>query len=549
MEVKRALVSVSDKTGIVEFAQALTRRGVTIISTGGTAALLAQNKIPVTPVSEVTGFPEILDGRVKTLHPKIHGGILARRGDPKHVSELAKNDIAPIDMVVINLYPFSQTIARSSVTVEEAIEQIDIGGPSMLRAAAKNFEHVAAVVDRMDYDLILKQLEETKGVNLATRLYLAEKVFAHTAAYDAAVADYMSHLVSPDGKTIKESTAPHALPARALLALEKVQDLRYGENPHQRAALYRSQISDFRLQIETDASSSQICNLQSAIYNPLGGLVAAEVFQGKELSFNNFLDLNAAWDLVWEFEDPVAVIIKHNNPCGVATGDTPADAYVKAYATDPVSAFGSVLGFNRTVDEALVTEITRSFVEAILAPDYTSGALELLKAKKNLRVLKCDPATSGQKAAFDIRSIGGGFLVQDKDVYFITKNQLRVVTRRKPSEDEVRSLLFAWRVAKHVKSNAIVYAFPDRTAGIGAGQMSRVDSVKLAAMKAQVSLQGSVVASDAFFPFRDGLDEAAKAGATAVIQPGGSIRDEEVIRAADEHGMAMVFTGIRHFRH
>lgn len=486
--------------------------------------MLRNSHVPVVAISEMTGSPEILGGRVKTLHPKVHGAILADRDNSTHMRDLQQNGILPIDLVVVNLYPFAETVARPDASPADAIEQIDIGGPAMLRAAAKNFQYVTVLVDYMDYDLVLRQLEKNGcGVDLPTRLYLAQKAFAHTAAYDATIVRYMSGLTGTNGKNLEERIIP-VFPQYYTVSLEKVQDLRYGENPHQRAAFYRDL-----------ASANQ-------------DLSYVEVYQGKELSFNNILDLDAAGQLVWEFQAPAAAIIKHTNPCGVAVGETPVEAYLKAYRCDPVSAFGSVLGFNRTVDEPLASEMARTFVEAVIAPDYTPEALELLKAKRNMRVLKYAPDPK-QKAELDFRRISGGFLIQEKDYHQLNPDYLQTVTRRKPTKEELHALLFAWSVVKYVKSNAIVYAFQDRTVGIGAGQMSRVDSVKLGAMKAQTALQGSVLASDAFFPFRDGVDEAAKFGVTAIIQPGGSIRDEEVIRAADEHDMAMVFTGARHFKH
>lgn len=523
--IKRALISVSDKTGLVDLATRLSQMGVQIISTGGTASALQNSGLVVVPISQVTGFPELLDGRVKTLHPHVHGALLARR-EPEHLKQLADHHIEPIDLVVVNLYPFRETVAKPDVHVDEAIEQIDIGGPSMIRSSAKNHAYVAVVVDPRDYPRILKDMEEHKGaISLPTRLYLAQKAFAHTAAYDAAIAEYMSGLVA-GGQVIEPAATRPAFAHSRILPLTKQRDLRYGENPHQRAALYQE------------------------IGNQRPGVVTAQVFQGKELSFNNILDLDAAWNLAWEFAEPAAVIIKHNNPCGTALGNTPVEAYVKAYETDPVSAFGSVLAFNRTVDESLAKEIVKTFVEAIIAPDYEAAALETFQAKKNLRVLRSPMDTAGRSMAeLDYRRVNGGFLVQDRDQYFLTARDLKTVTRRAPTERETAAMLFAWKVAKHVKSNAIVYAFHDRTAGIGAGQMSRVDAVRLGTMKAPGSLKGSVLASDAFFPFRDGIDEAAKAGISAVIQPGGSVRDAEVVAACEEHNIAMVFTGIRHFRH
>ncbi|MBI1745789.1 MAG: bifunctional phosphoribosylaminoimidazolecarboxamide formyltransferase/IMP cyclohydrolase [Acidobacteria bacterium] len=524
--IKRALISVSDKRGLLDLARPMASMGIQIISTGGTAAALQKGDVAVLPVDQVTGFPEMLDGRIKTLHPHVHGGILARR-ELDHMAQLAAHGIQPIDLVVVNLYPFRETVAKPNVSVDDAIEQIDIGGPAMIRSAAKNHTYVAVVVDPDDYPMILKELNEQAGeISPTLRLYLAQKAFAHTAAYDAAIADYMSRLRVKSDRSMEVGTEPSPFGNNRIIPLTKRQDLRYGENPHQRAALYA----------EIGGRSS--------------GVVFSDVFQGKELSFNNILDLDAAWNLVGEFADPAAVIIKHNNPCGAAVADTLREAYIKAHETDPVSAFGSVLAFNRTVDETLADEIVKTFVEALIAPDYAPAALEIFRTKKNLRVLQCrTDAAASSDMELDYRRVNGGFLIQDRDRYALSERDLNTVTRRTPAPAEVKALLFAWKVVKHVKSNAIVYAFSDRTAGIGAGQMSRVDSVRLGAQKAPRSLQGSVLASDAFFPFRDGIDEAAKAGITAVIQPGGSIRDQEVIAACDELDLAMVFTGIRHFRH
>jgi phosphoribosylaminoimidazolecarboxamide formyltransferase/IMP cyclohydrolase len=517
--IKQALISVSDKTGLTELARGLARFQVRILSTGGTARLLAQAGLPVTAVEEYTGFPEMLDGRVKTLHPKIHAGILARRDVGEHMKALAEAGIAPIDLVVVNLYPFSGTVTRPGCTLEEAIENIDIGGPSMVRGAAKNFHHVAVVTDPADYPAILAEMESSGGaLSLETRYRLARKAFSHTAAYDAAISNYLTatHL---DGTR-------DDFPGQLNLCVEKVQDLRYGENPHQRAAFYR----ELRV--------------------PEGALAGYRQVQGKELSYNNIADSDAAWECVKTFDEPACVIIKHANPCGVAVAATPTEAYARAFATDPTSAFGGIIAFNRTIDRATAEAVSQQFVEVVIAPAAEPDALEVLRAKSGVRVLLVPPG--GGHDALDVKRVGGGLLVQSPDVLNVTAAQLKTVTRRQPTEQQLKDLLFAWRVAKFVKSNAIVFAGNGRTLGVGAGQMSRVDSARIAAIKAQnagLSLVGSVVASDAFFPFRDGVDVVADAGASAIIQPGGSLRDEEVIAAADERGLAMVFTGVRHFRH
>ena len=512
--VRRALVSVSDKGGVVEFARGLAACGYSILSTGGTAALLAREGIAVTEVSAYTGFPEMLDGRVKTLHPRIHAGLLARREDPKHMAALAQAGIETIELLVVNLYPFQATVAREDCTLEEAVENIDIGGPAMLRAAAKNYGSVAAIVDPADYPHVLGELRMQGAVSAETRLALARKAFAHTAAYDGAVANYL--------------TAPRGAEYPAVLTLQfhKLQDLRYGENPHQSAAFYR------------DA-------------RPVPGALAGyRQVQGKELSYNNIADADAAWECVKQFGEPACVIIKHANPCGVAVGASLLAAYEKAFATDPVSAFGGILGFNRALDPATAAAVSKQFAEVVIAPRVEPEALRLLEAKANLRILEVPLARDTQ--VHDYKRIGGGLLVQSTDSRLVERKELRVATRRQPDEAQWSDLLFAWRVAKFVKSNAIVFCRDGATLGVGAGQMSRVDSVRIAALKAaaaKLSLAGSAVASDAFFPFRDGLDALAEAGARAVIQPGGSVRDDEVIAAADEHGIAMVFTGVRHFRH
>jgi len=520
--IRQALLSVSDKTGLVDFARKLAARGVALLSTGGTARAIAGAGIAVTDVGSYTGFPEMLDGRVKTLHPKVHGGILARRDLPEHTAALEAHGIPTIDLVVVNLYPFRETAARQGCTLEDAIENIDIGGPSMVRAAAKNWPHVGVVVDPADYAAILDELRDAGGtLGDATRFRLMRKAFAHTASYDGAIANW---LTARDAQG-----AAVAWPDDFHFAGHKVQDLRYGENPHQSAAFYRDEV-------------------------PAAGSIATyRQLQGKELSYNNIADGDAAWECVKTFAEPACVIVKHANPCGIATADAPLSAYRKAFATDPTSAFGGIIAFNREVDAATIDAITAQFVEVLIAPAYTPDALALIAKKVNVRVLAITlPANGGGPNAWDMKRVGGGFLLQSPDIENVSPDALRVVTRRVPTEAEMRDLLFVWRVAKFVKSNTIVYGRDGQTLGIGAGQMSRVDSAKIAAIKAKeatLSLQGSAAASDAFFPFRDGLDVVADNGATAIIQPGGSIRDPEVIAAADERGIAMVFTGIRHFRH
>jgi phosphoribosylaminoimidazolecarboxamide formyltransferase/IMP cyclohydrolase len=522
-KIERALVSVSDKAGLEEFARGLAARGVEIVSTGGTARLLAGLGIAVREVSELTGFPEILDGRVKTLHPAVHGGILAMRDRAEHRVQLAEHGIGPIDLVVVNLYPFRQTIADPDVKVADAIENIDIGGPSMLRSAAKNFRDVGVVVDPADYALVLDELERNGGgLSLVTRFRLARKAFEHTARYDTTIAEFLVSRVEipPEGGDLRV-VDPEPTPPRLTLALRRSKALRYGENPHQHAALY--------------------------VEGPAAGVAGAEQIQGKELSYNNYLDLDAAWSLVSEFSgSPACAIIKHTNPCGAALGASAREAYERALATDPVSAFGSIIAFNVPLDGAAAAAVAELFVEAIAAPDYAEDALETLGRKRNLRVMRVRP---GGEAALELRRVSGGVLVQERDVGRVGPDDLKVVTSRAPSEEEMRDLLFAWTVVKHVKSNAIVYARGGQLVGVGAGQMSRVDSVRLGADKAVLPLEGAALASDAFFPFRDGLDEAARRGVRAVIQPGGSVRDAEVIAAADEQGVAMVFTGMRHFKH
>ncbi len=512
--IKRALISVTDKTGIGEFGQGLRDLGVEIISTGGTARALEAAGVPVREVSEVTQFPEMLDGRLKTIHPSIAGGVLAMRGNPEHMRALATHGIPTIDMVVVNLYAFEKVAAKKGVPLQELIENIDIGGPTLIRAAAKNYQDVAVVVSPDDYPRVLEELHERLGeLSEATLWGLAKKAFALTAAYDRAISNRLAWVGSGIG-TGDESGLPAMLDIRAPRAL----DLRYGENPHQKAALYS---------------------------NRHGGIAAAEQLQGKELSYNNLVDLDAAWQLIREFDEPAAAIIKHTNPCGCAEGSTLAESYRRAFEADPISAFGGVLAFNRTVDRETAAEIAKTFVEAIAAPGYDSAARELLASKKNLRLLAVARAPEEPV----VKSIGGGYLVQTADTHRLERGECQVKTERSPSVEEWRALEFAWKVCKHVKSNAIVYARDGQSISVGAGQMSRVDSVKVGGMKAVLPLQGTVLASDAFFPFPDGIEEAAKQGITAVIQPGGSVRDDDVVAAANKLGLAMVFTGVRHFRH
>ncbi|RMH07396.1 MAG: bifunctional phosphoribosylaminoimidazolecarboxamide formyltransferase/IMP cyclohydrolase PurH [Nitrospirae bacterium] len=514
---KYALLSVSDKTGLIGFAQALLELGYQVLSTGGTAAALRGANIPVEEVSSYTGFPEILDGRVKTLHPKIHGGLLARRDASDHLAQIREHGIALIDVVAVNLYPFESTVARADCSIEQAIEQIDIGGPTLLRAAAKNHEDVVVVVDPDDYERVATALK-MGAVSLELRRELAQKVFAHTARYDALIAAYLQ--IQGGDKAVPK------FPALLSLQFERTAVLRYGENPHQEGAFYRDRA------------------------RPEPSVSTAVQLHGKTMSYNNYLDANAALELVKEFEDTAVAIIKHNNPCGVGLGATAAEAYVRARETDPVSAFGGVIACNCAVDLDLAKEVTTTFMEVIIAPEYSEEALAELRRKKDLRVLAVGPLTAQRTDPYDFKKVVGGLILQDRDLGRLPDlATLPVPTARRPSEPEYAACAFAWKVCKHVKSNAIVFATPFQTVGIGAGQMSRVDSVKLAEMKARLPLKGCVMASDAFFPFRDGVDAAAKAGITAVIQPGGSIRDEEVIRAADEHQMAMILTGMRHFRH
>jgi phosphoribosylaminoimidazolecarboxamide formyltransferase/IMP cyclohydrolase len=554
--IRRALISVSDKTGIIEFARELRQFDVEIISTGATAKVLREAGIEVRDISDVTGFPEMMDGRVKTLHPRIHGGLLAIRDNPEHQSAMEKQGIEPIDMVVVNLYPFAQTIAREGVTLDEAIEQIDIGGPAMVRSAAKNFHDVAVVVSPALYQDVANELQENRGaLLLSTRKHLALQSFFQTAKYDQLIAHYLSssdyatqqnehsdvgvcesgqYFVTEEFRwtqvpktegvsnlgQVREDEQDY-IPDGIMLSGTKLCDLRYGENPHQRAGLYA--------------------------VGAAHGIAHAELLSGKEMSFNNYVDTDAAWQLVCDFEEKACAIIKHTNPAGVGQGATLAEAYQRAIATDPLSAFGGIVAFNRTVDDATARAVTEIFTEVIVAPGYKESALEILRTKKNLRILRAQATETVN--GLEYRQISGGLLVQTRDTHRLTKEDLKIVSKRPPTEEEIGSLLFAWTVCKHTKSNAIVYARDGQTVGVGAGQMSRVDSVKIGAMRAQLSLQDSVLASDAFFPFRDGIDEAARHGISAVIQPGGSIRDSEVIAAADEHGIAMVFTGIRHFKH
>ena len=539
--VRRALLSVTDKSGLVEFARALDGFGVELVSTGGTARALRDAGLTVRDVSDLTGFPEMLDGRVKTLHPVVHGGILYRRSEPSHVKAVEEHGVGPIDMVVVNLYAFEKTAAKAGVTLEEIVENIDIGGPSMLRSAAKNYEDVAVVSDAGDYGSLIEEMTENRGrLGRETRWGLSKKAFAVTAAYDAAIATTLEglalegpfaagakdsgvHSVAGGAPAVDVAAPSDEMPLTLRVIAPRKAALRYGENPHQKAALY------------TDGSGLGIAN--------------AEQLQGKELSYNNLVDLDACWALVSEFPSTAVAIIKHTNPCGVGMGATVVEAYKRALEADPVSAFGGVIGINRTVDGEAAAEIAKLFVEAVVAPEFTAEALAALGAKKNLRVLRLKPA----KVERVVKQISGGYLVQDEDRMLVGADDLTVATSREPSAEELEAMIFAWRVCKHVKSNAIVYARLDggfgQTVGVGAGQMSRVDAAKFGAVKAALPLKGTVAASDAFFPFPDGLEAIAEAGATAVIQPGGSMRDAEVVAAADRLGMAMVMTGVRHFRH
>ncbi len=516
-KIQRAILSVTDKAGLVGFAQKLDQMGVELISTGGTAKLLRDSGVPVKDISELTGFPEMLDGRVKTLHPKVHGGILHVRENPQHREAVAAHGIQPIDMVVVNLYAFEKTASKPGVGFHELIENIDIGGPSMVRSAAKNFQDVAIVTSPDDYDAIAQEMQSGGGsLSLATKWRLAQKAFATTAAYDSAIASTLERVASPQGKlALDEQSFPQTL----RLSFHKAFDLRYGENPHQKAALY------------SDGSGKGVTN--------------GKQLQGKELSYNNIVDLQAAWDLAQEFDGPVCAIIKHTNPCGTAVAATLAEAYRRALECDPVSAFGGVIGVNRSIDAETAGEMAKLFLEVIAAPGFDDAAREIFAAKKNLRLVEVVP----MEQKWVLKNVSGGLLLQDNDVRPLTDGDLKVVSERKPREQEMRDLLFAWKVCKHVKSNAILYARNGQTTGVGAGQMSRVDSARIGAMKSVLGTRGSVAASDAFFPFPDGVEVIAEAGATAIIQPGGSVRDQEVIETANKLGLAMVLTGVRHFRH
>ncbi|ELA9461134.1 MULTISPECIES: bifunctional phosphoribosylaminoimidazolecarboxamide formyltransferase/IMP cyclohydrolase [Vibrio] len=524
--IRRALISVSDKTGIVEFAQALAERGVDILSTGGTARLLAEQGIAVTEVSDYTGFPEMMDGRVKTLHPKVHGGVLGRRGQDDDVME--KHGINPIDMVVVNLYPFAETVAKEGCTLADAVENIDIGGPTMVRSAAKNHKDVTIVVNAGDYGRVITEMDANdKSLTLETRFDLAIAAFEHTAAYDGMIANYFGTMVPSYGEN-KEGDEESKFPRTFNQQFEKKQDMRYGENSHQAAAFY----------VEANPQEASVST--------------ARQIQGKALSYNNIADTDAALECVKEFNEPACVIVKHANPCGVALGKDILEAYNRAYQTDPTSAFGGIIAFNQELDAETATAIVeRQFVEVIIAPSVSAEAIEVVAAKKNVRLLECGEWTT-KTTGFDVKRVNGGLLVQDRDQGMVSLDDLKVVSKRQPTEEELKDALFCWKVAKYVKSNAIVYSKGDMTIGVGAGQMSRVYSAKIAGIKAAdegLQVEGCVMASDAFFPFRDGIDAAAEAGIKCVIQPGGSMRDDEVIAAADEHGMAMIFTGMRHFRH
>ncbi len=524
--IKRALISVSDKSGILELASALIKLNIEILSTGGTAKLFRDNHIAVTEVGDYTGFPEMLDGRVKTLHPKVHGGILGRRDLPDHVATMQAHDIPNIDMVIVNLYPFEATVAKPNCTLEDAIENIDIGGPAMVRSAAKNWKDVAVLTDASQYQAVIDELNSTGALAEKTTFALSVAAFNRISNYDAAISDYLSSF-NADGTR-------NAFPAQTNGRFVKLQDLRYGENPHQEAAFYRD------------------------LYPALGSLVTATQLQGKELSYNNIADADAAWEAVKSFTSTACVIVKHANPCGVAVGKSAMEAYSKAFQTDPSSAFGGIIAFNTTVDKTAAEAVSKQFVEVLIAPDFTAEALAIFSAKANVRVLKIALPKGGATAweqgrnSHDIKRVGSGILIQTADNHEIAESDLKIISAKQPTPAQLQDMLFAWNVAKYVKSNAIVFCGNGMTLGVGAGQMSRIDSTKIAIIKAQnagLSLQGSVVASDAFFPFRDGIDALAAAGASCVIHPGGSMRDEEVIAAADEHGLVMVTTGIRHFRH
>lgn len=530
-----ALLSVSDKTGIVEFAQGLHALGIKLLSTGGTAKLLAEAGLPVTEVAEVTQFPEMLDGRVKTLHPKVHGGLLARRELPAHMAALKEHGIDTIDLLVVNLYPFEATVAKAGCTLADAIENIDIGGPAMVRSAAKNWADVGVITDAGQYEAVLAELKANGKLSDKLRFALSVAAFNRIAQYDGAISDYLSSVKFEDDK-LSETYVPERspFPGQSNGHFTKVQDLRYGENSHQQAALYRD------------------------LYPAPGSLVTGEQLQGKELSYNNIADADAAWECVKSFEQPACVIVKHANPCGVAVGKDAHEAYAKAFQTDPTSAFGGIIAFNRTVDKAAAEAVVKQFVEVLMAPDFTAEALEIFKPKVNVRLMKIALPAGGERAwdqgrnAVDAKRVGSGLLLQTADNHELALADLKVVTVKQPTPEELQDLLFAWKVAKYVKSNAIVFCKNGMTMGVGAGQMSRLDSARIASIKAEaakLSLQGTVVASDAFFPFRDGLDVVVDAGATCVAQPGGSMRDQEVIDAANERGVAMVFTGVRHFRH
>lgn len=543
-KIKRALISVSDKTGILEFAAELAKFDVRIISTGGTAGTLRDHGIAVTEVAEITNFPEMMDGRVKTLHPKIHGAFLALRDNENHVAAMREHDIEPIDLVVVNLYPFQETIAKEDVSLAEAVENIDIGGPAMIRSASKNWRDVAVLTDARLYGSVLAEMTETGGsLSLETRQRLATLAYTRTASYDLAISSYLAKQLSGEDLRLleplnplenlviiesdeiyEESGSGEELPEFESIELAKIIDLRYGENPHQKAALYES--------------------------DEQGGIAKSEQLHGKEMSFNNYVDAEAAWNLVQDFDELAVTIIKHTNPAGVGTGATNLEAYKRALSTDPVSAFGGIVALNRKVDAETAAAVNEVFTEVVVAPDFDADALEIFKQKKNLRVLRVEKAEN--ENPFEYKQISGGFLVQSKDVYKVSESDLKFVTERKPTDEELHALLLAWKVCKHVKSNAIVFANENQTIGVGAGQMNRVDSVRIAALRAErfgLPLKNSAVASDAFFPFRDNVDEAAGFGVSAIIQPGGSIKDNESIAAANEHGIAMVFTGFRHFKH
>ncbi|MFZ6687953.1 bifunctional phosphoribosylaminoimidazolecarboxamide formyltransferase/IMP cyclohydrolase [Undibacterium sp. SXout11W] len=520
--IKQALISVSDKTGVLDFARELSALGVKLLSTGGTAKLLADNGLPVTEVADYTGFPEMLDGRVKTLHPKVHGGILARRDFPEHVAALEQHGIPTIDMVVVNLYPFQQTVAKAECSLEDAIENIDIGGPTMLRSSAKNHKDVTVIVDPSDYAIVLAEMKTNQNVvSYDTKFTLAKKVFAHTAQYDGAITNYLTSLGED-----KAHTTRSAYPQTLNLHFDKVQEMRYGENPHQSAAFYR----------DLKAVDGALANYKQ--------------LQGKELSYNNIADADAAWECVKSFNESACVIVKHANPCGVALGLTPFEAYSKALQTDPTSAFGGIIAFNRELDGKAAEIVAKQFVEVLIAPSFTAEAKAIFATKQNVRLLEISLGNAVNQ--YDVKRVGGGLLVQAPDAKNVLQEELRVVSKLQPTPQQMADMMFAWRVAKYVKSNAIVFCGNGMTLGVGAGQMSRIDSARIASIKAQnagLTLTGSAVASDAFFPFRDGLDVVVDAGATCVIHPGGSMRDQEVIDAADERGVVMVYTGTRHFRH